>query len=1204
MPSVFISHASADREATERLAAQFKARQFESFFLDFDPATGIPVGHDWEQTLYRRLRSCSVVVFLCSPASVESKWCFAELSQARALGKQILPIRLDGHPLPSILRDVQGIKVAAEADVDDRLWAELARLGVSEDAGYAWDEGRPPYPGMLAFTEADAAVFFGRRPEIDQLADVLGRMRLGDVRLAAVVGASGSGKSSVVRAGLVPRLRRNRVDWIVLDPLTAGPDLLERLTEELVAAHPAGPSRPSYAQVHAEVQEAASGDGELGPSGLAARLRELRLACDCRGAQVLWVLDQAERLLADDPHMTSAWRLVARCARTPGLPLHVLVTLRSDHLDAWQARAAAEGIACESVPLVPLAPARFGEVIEGPARLAGIELGPGLVAAMVTDASGPDGLPLLAFVLRELWDRFGRTSRRVTLEDYVEGVGRLEGAVGRRAADVLASLRLEAEPLSLLRETLCRMARLGEKDYVAQPLSWSAVPEAARPALERLVDARLLVRRRDSVEVAHDVLLRAWDELRQWLEARRGFLEWRRRLESQLAAWESRGRDIDQVHLSGAPLQEALEWLAASGIEVDEATRVFVESSHARAQREEERLRVAYRTAHARQLAAQAQVVLSAGSAELVQRGLLLAVEAMRRCRELGISSLEADQALRQGLAIAARRMVEHKANHPVEMNALACHPQRLSVIFGNKDGDVSAWDFATGELQSWGHLGGSVNVVAVSPDGAYVAVGDQAGDCLLVDPAKGEALRIRNPADPAPVHTLAFSPDGRHLAVAYHRQVAIWDLPPTAAPVLLEHPAEKAVVSLTFSGDGTVLIAQAIMDDTVGWRWRERVPVLRVSTRGNRVDHSPDGRFLAVGSTTFEARLLDIFTGTWHTLANNAARIAFAGDGALVGIASPEHFARLWRLPDLTESHVLRHNAEVWSLQFSPDGQRVLTEARNGVVHVWSTSSGAEVARITPRELLRTARFLASNRHVVTLSGDATLTLWDTEELSEARRLQHTVAVLGAAFAPDGRLVATNARLGPGKLDPQLIDYLNQQPVGSVRLADGRDVSGAEYAREVLAAHEARSGKQATSPAGDLVAIADGPVVRVLRTESQGEVVATLRHERDVLRVAWSPDGHYLATASDHDTARVWEVATGQEVSRLAHPDPNVVDVDWSPDGRYLVTASWDHTARVWCWRPEDLIAEAATRLGRNLSAEEWEHYLPAEPYRNTVEP
>ena len=379
---------------------------------------------------------------------------------------------------------------------------------------------------------------------------------------------------------------------------------------------------------------------------------------------------------------------------------------------------------------------------------------------------------------------------------------------------------------------------------------------------------------------------------------------------------------------------------------------------------------------------------------------------------------------------------------------------------------------------------------------------------------------------------------------------------------------------------------------------------ILRLATRGNRVTHSPDGRFLAIGSSTFRAHLLDVYNGELQPLADNAARVAFSGDSALVGIASPEHFARLWRLPDLAESHVLRHNAEVWSLAFSPDGHRVLTEAKNDVVRVWSTTAGSEVARLAPREPLRAAGFLANSRHAVTLSGEATLTLWDTEELSDIRTLRHQVAVLGVAFAPDGKALATNARINQTERAPALIDIVAERPVASVKIEDGREVSGAEYAGRLLAEHHERTGKSTAPSGGDLVAVADGLVVRVLRGGPSGEPVSTLRHERAVCRMVWSPDGQYLATASDHDTARIWEVATGQEVSRLTHADPNVVDVDWSPDGRYLATASWDHTARVWPWHPEDLIAAAATRLGRNLTAEEWDRYLPAEPYRETIAP
>lgn len=1215
MASIFISHSSKDRLAATEIAEQLRKHDFVSFFLDFDPELGIPVGRNWEKELYHRLLACSAVLFLCSPDSVSSHWCFAELTHARALDKKVLPVRVSDCALPDILKDVQAIDLRAEPETAyQRLWTELERIGVSEEAGFPWDGTRPPYPGIFAFDEKDAAVFFGRRDEINQLADLLKRMRFAETRLALVIGASGSGKSSLVRAGLLPRIRRNKADWILCESMLAGPGLLETLAEQLISAYPSAEERTDYDTVYRALIEAASSAGRLEGSAFSSLLRRLRIAADRKDAHLLWIVDQAERLLAGDSATTMALQLIGKCASSPGLPLQILLTLRSDHLDAFQANAPMDGARFESFPIGPLSTRRFGEIIEGPARLAGLKLGPGLVPAMVLDASRRDGLPLLAFALRELWGRFGRKNGQLTLEDYQMELGGLAGCVGNRAKQVMAEHPLSDVDLALFRKTMCRMARIGEGDtFVGQSIAWGSVPAQIRPAIQRLVDARLLVtgREKEKVEVAHEVLFSAWEELKRWLQDELLFLRWQRSIQLPLQEWERHERNIEEVHLSGALLREARDWLGSHPSSMNEAECRFVEASLKRAQEEEERWQRSYQVSLTRQLAAQAQVILTSEAAEFTDRALLLAVEAMRRCTELGIPSLEADQALRQGLALSARRTVQTYAKRSVNFRAVSAHPRAATVAYGQEDGQVWLWNLSTNQFESGPQLNSSIQQVAYGPDGQWLVIGDDSGDCLLLNTASGEARKLEQSGSRLPTRAVTFSSDSCYVAVGFHDRALVWDLRTTDEPAVVEHPGSQTpIVSMTFSGDGAVLVTQPLMREALCWNWKSKQLVGRMGKNGNQVLHSPDGRFLGVTGPDYVALLWDVYKRETRQIANNSAKLAFSADGRFVGMASPEHFAQTWHLPDLTVAHTMRHNAEVWDLDFSPDGSMLVTAAKNNVAHVWSTQTGDEVARMVHRDHLSSVRFLANSRHVLTQSGDSTLTVWDTKELREVGLFEHRVAVLGVAFSPDGRCLATHAREGPGKLAPVLIDLSNSQPVQTFQLPDGQQVSGIQYAQELLESHKRSSQGKARSPNQEFLAVAEGKVVTIYRTDdetsegnvTQGEPFCTLPHEHDVLRIVFNPDGRYLVTASDHDTARVWDVSLATEVSRLTHENPNVVDVDFHPLGKFLATVSWDRTARVWIWKPEDLMREASTRLTRNLSAEEWRKYLPAEPYRQTI--
>src|SRR5215216_202159 len=227
MSTIFISHSSKDNGAAAMIRDRLAERPYKSLFLDFDPANGIPVGQSWERTLYRQLQACDVVLVMFSDNHLASNWCFAEVALARMQGKHVLTVLInpltDSSKLPSILREHQYLDLRKDDQNSlNKLWRGLAELGVDSDPTRQWDPHRSPYPGMFAFTENEAPIFFGRDAETREIIDILNaaRRRESD-RLLTILGGSGSGKSSIVRAGVVPRLRRDP-QWIVIGPFRPG----------------------------------------------------------------------------------------------------------------------------------------------------------------------------------------------------------------------------------------------------------------------------------------------------------------------------------------------------------------------------------------------------------------------------------------------------------------------------------------------------------------------------------------------------------------------------------------------------------------------------------------------------------------------------------------------------------------------------------------------------------------------------------------------------------------------------------------------------------------------------------------------------------------------------------------------------------------------------------------------------------------------
>jgi hypothetical protein len=235
--SLFISFGGQDRARAIQVRDRLRTKGYEALFLDFDPADGIPAGRRWERELYVQLRKADGVIFLASTTSVLSRWCFAELSLARSLGRPVFPLRLDGDAWLELLADVQWADLTDEEAGYTKLWAGLRRERLNPVDSFSWDPNRTPYPGLEPFDARDAAVFFGRDQEIARLVDLLQpTLRYGAGRFVAIIGPSGSGKSSLLRAGLLPRLERFPERWVVLPPLLPGREPVKNLARAFVQA--------------------------------------------------------------------------------------------------------------------------------------------------------------------------------------------------------------------------------------------------------------------------------------------------------------------------------------------------------------------------------------------------------------------------------------------------------------------------------------------------------------------------------------------------------------------------------------------------------------------------------------------------------------------------------------------------------------------------------------------------------------------------------------------------------------------------------------------------------------------------------------------------------------------------------------------------------------------------------------------------------
>lgn len=594
MARVFISHSNLDREPAARLITWLRDQGFEAPFLDFDKHAGIPPGADWEKTLYREIERSEAVVIIQTPNWFDSKWCFAEFTQARALGKAIFPIIETPTGETLVSSDIQALDLLKDREGGlEQLARELTRIALDAQGGFSWDSSRSPYPGLHAFQEEDAAIYFGRDDDIRRLIERLNARRAqGGTKLVAVLGASGSGKSSLLRAGVLPRVKRDRRNWIVLPPMRPQTHPVDELARTIAIALSNGSNWRAWRDRLREPDLV----GVLGE--LAA---DMRMKSGANEAQILITVDQAEELFGTArAEQADRFMEILNAAASDTLPFLTILAQRSDYLPKLQS-ASTLTARFEEFSLPPLPLARIAQIIEGPARVGGLRIEEGLILRASMDAETEDALPLLAFALRELYDRFG-SDGTLSLADYdalgdpKQGLSPLENAVRKAADDVLAEAGLSEEQENTLRDAFVpAMVQVNDRgEYARRPALWDDLPAKAHPVLERMIKARLLVTGEDTgartVEVAHEALLRKWPQLTDWLDEAREFLTGRQQLERDLSDWQQANEaEKTSALLAGLKLNRARDWLKERPHQLTAPERAFIQVSIDHAEAEERR---------------------------------------------------------------------------------------------------------------------------------------------------------------------------------------------------------------------------------------------------------------------------------------------------------------------------------------------------------------------------------------------------------------------------------------------------------------------------------------------------------------------------------------------------------------------------------------------------------------------------------------
>lgn len=1193
-------------------------------FLDVDPESGLRTGTRWKDALRRANARCEAVICLLSANWESSHECKVEYRTAENLNKQIFVARLEpstGDELTSEWQrcDLCGDGPKTAIDIGDGAPVELATAGLYRlrdgirGAGigaesFVWpppnDAARSPYRGWEPLDEADAAVFFGRDAQIVRAMDaVRGMRRSGVDSLFVVLGPSGTGKSSFLRAGLLPRLRREDRRFALLDIVRPERDVLggeSGFAQAICRTRTRyGLTEPSLGDVKAACT---GGDVEA----VTRLLVELRAAASARVLEhgeedesttaptLVLPLDQAEELFtADGGASAEAFlRLLSGViTELNGAEAGIVVaaTIRTDRYEAMQTHAVLSGLGAVLFDeLKPMPPTQFQEVIVGPARRStdggrSLSVAPDLVERLLLDAGdGADTLPMLALTMWRLFTDYGSTGE-LTLAHY-DSLGGM-----RRVVQTEIDEALSADPatrtmqLASLRSAFIPWLATINPDN-DQPLRrvarYTDLPEDSRPLIDALVAKRLMVR--DSrggepvVEVALESLLRQWDELAGWLREERKALKDADDLERAAHAWTTNGQDPAWL-LAGSRLADA-ETLAATESFRRRllATADFLAASRAaendRLAAEEEQRQAELRTAQERQATAEAHAATLRKRSRIL-RGVLALTAVVAVVAAVGFVRANAagNEATRQFREATGQRLNSEAQAMLADTQPggdIRALQQLLAANALSAAPDEGALYDAVVQ-KSWTqrliHTPGVVTATAFSPDGRLLAASCSDEVVRIWDSETGQPFGEPLRGHEEQVGDLAFSPDGRQLASSSSDgTVRVWDVgsgEQAGEPIVGDAGANAepaAVLSVQYSTTGRTI---AVNTDDGNVRFFD------VETRQPKGDPVAAGADLFAVSSQGDVAVNGNKAGDTTIHLGSAAApgmtphldghtqdvldLTFSPDGTRLASASVDFTVRLWdvQAARAVGAPLEGHTGEVTEVAFSPDNTLVASGGADRTVRLWDVATGTPVGvPLTGSSGMVTAlAFDPSGRRLVAGSTDGSLRIWNMRAVTP-------LAGHAVAFSPDGLLAV-------GGVDNRLRVW---------------DLATYEHVGEPFVGADGEMARLAFSANGDrLVSVNAQGALRVWDVASRLPVQAPIDVSPDdsiIVALGIDPDARFAATGGQGSAVRLWDLQAGRPVGPAIEAPGLTTALAVGEGGREVLgtTQDTDGFGRFWRWNSE----------------------------------
>ncbi len=1003
------------------------------------------------------------------------------------------------------------------------------------------DESKNPYRGLSPFEEQHSNLFFGRNALTQKLYEFVTSHSL-----TIVLGASGSGKSSLVKAGLIPKLRQcqDENSWFILPPFRPGKSPFKALNHTLGALNLPAIDTPN---------QATSSDSLTPAQSLANWFKKHPQA------NLLLIVDQFEELITlchKDQERQQFLEALAGAISTHPNQLHLVITLRSDFDTQFRNTTLHKEWQTARFVVPAMTRGELREAIENPAEARVMYFQPhDLVEQLINEvADMPGALPLLSFALSELYLKYLKRQRdaenggiaidrALTQADYQDLGGVIQSLTQRADEEYQALVQENPAYSHVIRDVMMRMVAIDGSELARRrvPLSELEYPPDKNSLIKQVIEhfsqARLLVKGQDAegnpyVEPAHDALVRGWERLLTWKQQQQESLILQRRLTPAALEWNS--QQSPTFHWTPDPhdwleqlrkrkQQTKFLWHSNPRLNFLEQVLDSIDNWFNQVEAEFVRLSLQRQRDKRHQTIGLVAIAFAAVLAFAGYQWYLSQVDRIKTLTASSQALFASDQkldALIDGLKVGKQLKRAIGVDSDTKFKALTALQQAVY------------W------VRERNRLGGhrsEVGSIAWSPDGKLLASGSADGTIKLWNQDGKDFQTLKHGA---PILSVAWSPDGKMLVSgSFDGTIKLWNKDGKEFPTL-KHSSK--VYSVAWSPDGKMLVSGSF-DGTIKL-WNQdgkELQTLKHSSKVYSVAWSPDGKMLASGSSDGTIELWNQDGKELNTLKHSGqvVGIRFSPDGKLLASISRDGIIKLWN-KDGKEFKTLKHRGQIVSMNFSPDGKLLALVSGNDekTIELWSTVDGKEIWNQKPHsDSVRSVVWSPDGKMLASASIDKTVKLWSLEgkQVKALRTIKNRSWVESAAWSSDGKMLAWGSNDGIIKL----------------WALEGKEL-------KTLIGHGDVVRSVNFSPDGKKLASgSDDSTIKLWNLEGQELPGIKGRHSSKVYSVAWSFDGKRLASGSEDNTVKLWSKDGKELWSHKENQD--VRSVSFSPDGQLLAWTS-----------------------------------------------